>query len=68
MMVEFYISVLFWYGFVGWCTAQLHYYLGFLSRYRGIKFSLAWTAIFFFWPVTLPMFVDVMSHMLKGDK
>ncbi|HHH9824336.1 TPA: hypothetical protein ACP4OC_003593 [Enterobacter asburiae] len=68
MMTDFYVGALFWYSLVGWCTAQLHHYVGFYSHYRGIKCWLVWVTMFIFWPVTLPMFVDVLGSMSKGKK
>lgn len=68
MILECYIAALCWYGLVGWCTAQLHCYLGFYHRYRSIKCWVAWVAIFILWPVTLPMFVEVMGYMHRRDK
>ncbi|MFT8211473.1 MAG: hypothetical protein ACMZI0_14535 [Symbiopectobacterium sp.] len=67
MIAEFYVSALFWYGFVGGCTAQLHLYMGFYSRYRGVKRWISWSVICLFWPLTLPIFVDFISQLDAGD-
>ena len=37
MMAESIVCALFWYGLVGWCTAELHRHSGFYSRYSGAR-------------------------------
>ncbi|MGL4486477.1 MAG: hypothetical protein ACRCUG_05735 [Yersinia sp. (in: enterobacteria)] len=66
MMAEFIVSGVFWYGLVGWCTAQLHLYMGFYSRYQGTKRWISWSVTCLFWPLTLPLFVDSISQLDVG--
>ncbi|HAT2167700.1 TPA: hypothetical protein I8149_001836 [Citrobacter freundii] len=69
MMIESVLCALFWYGFVGWCTADLHRYSGFSSRYKGAKYWISWAVMFLCWPVALPLYVDYLGHAGKrsGD-
>lgn len=46
MMVETVVCALFWYGYVGWCTAELHRHSGFYSRYSGAKYWISWAVMF----------------------
>ncbi|AFE61342.1 prophage regulatory protein (plasmid) [Rahnella aquatilis HX2] len=68
MITGFYFSALFWYGFVGVCTAQLHLYMDFYSRYKGKKLWICWSVILLFWPLTLPLFVDFISQRTAMTK
>ncbi|MBA7978709.1 hypothetical protein HV134_21060 [Citrobacter freundii] len=58
MMAETVVCTLFWYGFVGWCTAELHRHSGFCSRYCGAKYWISWVVTALCWPVALPLYVD----------
>lgn len=69
MMAETIVCGLFWYCFVGWCTAELHRHTGFYSRYSGAWYWISWAVIFLCWPVALPLYVDYIGGTGKrsGD-
>lgn len=67
MMAETVVCALFWYSLVGWCTADLHRYTGFCSRYSGAKYWISWAVMFMFWPVALPLYVDYIRGKSKGE-
>lgn len=55
------VCALFWYCFVGWCTAELHRRSGFYSRYSGAGYWISWSVMFLCWPVALPLYVDYIG-------
>ena len=61
MIAETIVCALFWYGFVGWCTAELHRRSGFYSRYTGASHWISWAVMFLCWPVALPLYVDYIG-------
>ncbi|STD22480.1 Uncharacterised protein [Enterobacter asburiae] len=61
MMAESIVCALFWYGLVGWCTAELHRRSGFYSRYSGAGYWISWAVMFLCWPVALPLYVDYIG-------
>ncbi|EQR22206.1 TPA: hypothetical protein KEW02_003221 [Escherichia coli] len=61
MMTESVVCALFWYCFVGWCTAELHRRSGFYSRYSGAGYWISWSVMFLCWPVVLPLYVDYIG-------
>ncbi|EMK0351694.1 hypothetical protein V8J08_003967 [Citrobacter amalonaticus] len=65
MMIESVVCALFWYGLVGWCTAELHRRSGFYSRYSGARYWISWAVMFLCWPVALPLYVDYLG---RADK
>ena len=67
MMAESVVCALFWYSLVGWCTADLHRYTGSFSRYSGAKYWIFWAVMFLCWPAALPLYVDSVRQLLKGD-
>ena len=54
MTTESVVCALFWYCFVGWCTAELHRRSGFYSRYSGAGYWISWS-------VALPVYVDYIG-------
>ncbi|EAP0954397.1 MULTISPECIES: hypothetical protein [Enterobacteriaceae] len=67
MMAETVVCALVWYSLVGWCTADLHRYSGFYSRYNGAKYWISWAVMFACWPVALPLYVDYVRGLAKGE-
>ncbi len=61
MTTESVVCALFWYCFVGWCTAELHRRSGFYSRYSGAGYWISWSVMFLCWPVALPLYVDYIG-------
>ena len=61
MTAESVVCALFWYCFVGWCTAELHRRSGFYSRYSGAGYWISWSVMFLCWPVALPLYVDYIG-------
>lgn len=61
MMAESIVCALFWYGLVGWCTAELHRRSGFYSRYSGTGHWISWAVMFLCWPVALPLYVGYIG-------
>lgn len=61
MTTESVVYHLFWYGLVGWCTAELHRHLGFYSRYSGCGRWICWAVMFLCWPLCLPLYVDYIG-------
>ncbi|HBD0491857.1 hypothetical protein [Klebsiella pneumoniae] len=67
MMAESIVCALFWYGLVGWCTAELHRRSGFYSRYSGAGHWISWAVMFLCWPVALPLYVDYIGGAGNDD-
>ncbi|EAM8615970.1 hypothetical protein BHS62_25690 [Salmonella enterica] len=67
MVVESFVTLLFWYCFVGWCTAEIHRRTGFHSHYSGAKYWISWAVMFLCWPVTLPLFVNYIGETMKRN-
>ena len=61
MTAESVVCALFWYCFVGWCTAELRRRSGFYSRYSGAGYWISWSVMFLCWPVALPLYVDYIG-------
>lgn len=64
-MAESIVCTLVWYGFVGWCTAELHRHSGFYSRYNGTGYWISWAVMFLCWPVALPLYVGYIGNSGK---
>lgn len=67
MMAESVLCALIWYSLVGWCSADLHRYTGCFSRYSGAKYWISWAVMFLCWPAALPLYVDSVRQLSKGD-
>lgn len=61
MITESVLSSLALYFVAGWCTAELHRYSGFFSRYRRIEYCISWIVMFLCWPLLLPLYVSYIG-------